>query len=187
MLEAIETIFSRHSNPVVRPDPIPREVVERLLAAAVQAPNHYHVRPWRFIVIQGAARERLGEVFAEALRASHPDMPQAGLDKERAKPLRAPLIIAVGVDLPDDPRVIEVENICAAAAAAENLLLEAQALGLAGMWRTGTAASDSRVKAFLGLPANQPLIALLYIGYPEARESPPPERLSFEDRTTWME
>jgi nitroreductase len=186
-MSAIETIFSRHSIPVVRPDPIPREVVERLLAAAVQAPNHYHVRPWRFIVIQGAARERLGEVLAETLRASHPDLPPASLDKERAKPLRAPLLIAVGVDLSDDPRVIEVEAICAAAAAAENLLLAAQALGLAGMWRTGAAASGPRVKAFLGLQANQPLIAFLYIGYPEPRESPPPERPTFDDRTTWME
>jgi len=181
------TIFARHSIPVVRPDPIPREVVERLLAAAVQAPNHYHVRPWRFIVIQGAAREQLGDVFAETLRASYPDIPPAGLDKERAKPLRAPLLIAVGVDLPDDPRVSEVENTCAAAAAAENLLLAAQALGLAGMWRTGAAASDPRVKAFLGLQPNQPLIAFLYLGYPETSVSPSPERPSFEDRTTWME
>ncbi len=140
-MDILETIFTRHSIPLVRPDPIPREVIERLLAAAVQAPNHYHVRPWRFIVIQGDARERLGAVMAEGLQASHPDMPLAGLEKERAKPRRAPLLIAVGVDLPDDPRVSEVENICAAAAAAQNLLLAAQALGLAGMWRTGGAAS----------------------------------------------
>jgi nitroreductase len=162
-------------------------MVERLLAAAVQAPNHYHIRPWRFIVIQGAARERLGEVLAQVLEASYPDIPPAGLDKERAKPLRAPLLIAVGVDLPDDPRVSEVENTCAAAAAVENLLLAAQALGLAGMWRTGAAASDPRVKAFLGLQPNQPLIAFLYLGYPETSVSPSPERPSFEDRTTWME
>jgi nitroreductase len=183
----IETIFARRSIPALRPDPIPKEVVERLLAAAVQAPNHYHVRPWRFIVLQGAARERLGDVFAEALQASHPDMPQAGLDKERAKPLRAPLLIAVGVDLPDEPRVIELENICAAAAAVENLLLAAQSLGLGGIWRTGPAASDPRVKAFLGLQANQPLIAFLYLGYPATSESPSPDRPSFEDRTTWKD
>jgi len=162
-------------------------VIERLLAAAVQAPNHYRIRPWRFIVIQGSARERLGDVLVESLQAGHPDIPQSGLERERAKPLRAPLLIAVGVDLPDDPRVSEVENICAAAAACQNLLLAAQALGLTGMWRTGAAASDPRVKSFLGLQPNQPLIAFLYLGYPETRASPLPERPSFEDRTTWKE
>jgi nitroreductase len=185
-MDALETIFARHSVSIVRPDPIPKVLVERLLAAAVQAPNHHHVRPWRLIVIQGAARERLGDAMAEALQASHPEMPQAGLDKERAKPLRAPLLIAVGVDLPEDSRIIEMENICAASAAVENLLLAAHSLGLGAMWRTGTAASEPLVKAFLGLDANQPLISFVYIGYPADILTPQPDRPSFEDRTTWL-
>jgi len=186
-MDALEAIFSRRSIKTVRPDPIPRELVERLLAAAVQAPNHHRVRPWRFIVLQGEARNRLGDVFAEILLEKYPELPPEALDKERRKPLRAPLLIAVGVDLPDDPRVIEIENICAAAAATQNLLLAAHALGLAAMWRTGTAASEPRVKEFLGLQPDQPLIALVYIGYPEAKELPPIDRPSSEDRTVWMD
>ena len=185
-MNLLEAIFARRSIPLLRPDPIPKDVVERLLAAAVQAPNHHHVRPWRFIVIEGAARERLGDVMAESLQASHPEVPEAGLDKERAKPLRAPLLIAVGVDLPEDPHVSELENVCAAAAAVENLLLAAQAFGLGAMWRTGAPASDPRVKAFLGLGADQPVIAIVYVGYPATSDSPHPERPFFEDRTTWM-
>lgn len=185
-MEVIEAIFSRQSITNLRPDPVPRELVERLLAAAVQAPNHYRVRPWRFVVLQGQARERLGDVFAEILRDAHPDVPEAALEKEKAKALRSPLLIAVGVDAPADARVVEVENICAAAAAVENVLLAAPALGLACKWRTGDAARDPRVKAFLGFEPDQHLISFLYIGFPEG-EPAPVERPNFEDRTTWME
>jgi nitroreductase len=180
-----DIIFQRHSIPVVKPDPIPRDTIELLLNAGAQAPNHHRVRPWRFIVLEGTARERLGDIFAQVLSDQHPGLSAEALAKERAKPLRAPLIIAVGVDVPDDPRVVMLENICAAAAAAENILLEAVVQGLAGMWRTGAPANDVRVKQFLGLQPEQPMIAFLYIGYPAV--GPKTEvRPSFEDRTVWM-
>ncbi len=185
-MEIVDAIFSRQSIQTLRPDSVPHELIERLLSAAVQAPNHYRVRPWRFVILQGQARERLGEVFAEILRAAHPDVPAETLDKERAKALRSPLLIAVGVDAPADPRVVEFENICAAAAAVENLLLAAHALGLAAKWRTGDAAYDPRVKAFLGFQPDQHIVAFLYIGFPEGQAAPV-ERPTFEDRTVWME
>jgi nitroreductase len=187
MMEALEAIFSRHSVPNVRPDPVAREVVERLLAAAAQAPNHYKVRPWRFVVLQGAARERLGDLLAQILKEEHPELAESGLDKERAKPLRAPVLIAVGVGKAEDSRELPQEDLCAAAAACENLLLAAHSLGLGGMWRTGAPVSNPRVKAFLGLDPDQPLIGLLYIGYPNENQPPAAERPSFEDRTNWME
>jgi nitroreductase len=186
-MDTIKTIFSRHSISNLRPDPVPVEMIERLLAAAVQAPNHYKVRPWHFVVLTGRARERLGDLFAELFHVSQPDVPPAGLEKERAKPLRAPVLIAVGVAKPDDTRSIEIENICAAAAACENLLLAAHALGLEGIWRTGPQAQNPRVKSFLGLDPDQPLIAFLYIGFPQEADRPEVERPSYEDRTTWME
>jgi len=185
-VDALEAIHTRHSVSKVKPDPVPREVIEKLLAAAVQAPNHYNVRPWRFVVLTGRGRERLGEVMAEALRRKFPDVKPEALEKERSKPLRAPLIVAVGVDKPAEPRIMEIENICAAAAACENLLLAAHALGLGGYWRTGEAVNEPAIKRFLGFGEDQPLIAFLYIGYPQgAREAAP--RPGFEDRTTWME
>lgn len=185
-MDTIEAIFTRQSNGKIRPDPVPRELIEQLLSAAVQAPNHYKVRPWRFIVLSGAARERLGDLMAGLLAQAHPGLDETALAVERAKPLRAPVLIAVGVDLPADPRVLEVENICAAAAAAENLLLAAQALGLAAMWRTGAAAYAPQVKAFLGLLPEQPLIAMIYIGFPDVLK-PPAARPGFADRTVWMD
>lgn len=185
-MDVLEAIFTRHSVAKVKPDPLPRKQIERLLQAAVQAPNHYRVRPWRFVVLMGRSREALGGVMAESLRKSKPDLPEAALEIERSKPLRAPVLIAVGVDKPADGRVLEIENICATAAAVENLLLAAHAEGLGAMWRTGPAAHDPEVKKFLGFTPEHELIAFVYIGYAEMLP-PAPERPSFEDRTTWRE
>jgi nitroreductase len=183
-MELFETIFSRQSIGDVRPDPVPRELVEKLLAAAVQAPNHYKVRPWCFIVISGAARNELGEVMAQSFGAQFPSVPPEALEKERAKALRAPLIIAVGVDKPSLPKVLEVENIAAVAAACQNLLLAATALGLGAKWRTGATVLDPRVKEWLGLEADQHLLGMIYIGYP-AFEPQLANRPGFEEHTTW--
>jgi nitroreductase len=137
-------------------------------------------------VIAGEARKQLGEVLAQAFLRKSPQVGHDGLDKERAKPFRAPLIIAVGVDKPSEPRVREIENVCAAAAACQNILLAATELGIASYWRTGDAVQDPAVKALLGLAPDQELIAFLYLGYP-ATPSEPPQRPGFEDRTTWLE
>jgi nitroreductase len=185
-MDALEAIFSRQSIGEVKPDPVPRELIERLLSAAVQAPNHYKIRPWRFIVLTGAGREKLGEVLARSFAEKFPQASASALDKERLKPLRAPLLIAVGVDKPSEPKVLEIENICAAAAAVENLLIAAQALGLAAKWRTGDDARNPHLKEFLGLAPDQHLIALIYIGYP-AVEVGAVNRHNFEDRTVWVE
>jgi nitroreductase len=185
-MDALNAIFTRRSIPKMRPDPVPRELIENLLAAAVQAPNHFRVRPWRFIVLSGEARSRLGEVMAQVHQQRHPEATEVDLNVERAKPLRAPVLIAVGVDRPLEPKVIEIENLCAAAAAVENMLLAANALGLGAMWRTGAPAREPEVKKFLGLEPDQELIAFVYVGYP-AVVPDPRERPSFEDRTVWME
>ncbi|HUH96556.1 MAG TPA: nitroreductase [Anaerolineales bacterium] len=185
-MDALQAIQTRHSIGRVKPDTVPRELIEKLLNAAVQAPNHYLVRPWRFVVLTGRARSQLGEIMAQSMKARFPQLTDEALNKERAKPLRSPVLIAVGVDKPTESKVLEIENICAAAAACENILLAAQALGLAGQWRTGDAARDGAVKKFLGFAEDQHIISFLYIGYPDVI----PEaaaRPGFEDRTVWKE
>jgi nitroreductase len=185
-MDVFEAIHNRHSQAKVKPDPLPRALVEKLLDAAVQAPNHYKVRPWRFVVLMGEGRNRLGDVMAASQRARHPEFPLDAFDKCRALPLRAPVVIAVGVDKPSEAKVLEIENIAAAAAAIQNLLLAAHAMGLGAKWRTSEWARDPMVKEFLGLEADQHIIGFIYLGYPEFVSEPPP-RSSFDDRTLWME
>ncbi len=185
-MDTLQAIRTRTSVKKMTEQPVEREKLERLLEAGAQAPNHYKVRPWRFVVITGSGRDRLGDVMAEAFHRRFPDVPLEALQKERSKPLRSPVIIAVGVDEPAETKVLEVENICAAAAACENILLAANDMGLGGHWRTGDAARDPQIKHFLGFLEDQPLIAFLYIGYP-AVQVPQSPRPGFEDRTTWID
>lgn len=185
-MDVFEAIYHRHMHAKAKPDALPRALIEKLLSAAVQAPNHHKVRPWRFVVLTGSGLDQLGDVFAASFQDQKPDLPLEALDKIRALPHRAPVIIAVGVDKPSESKVLEIENIVAVSAACQNLLLAAEAEGLAVKWRTGEWAEDVKVKKFLGFSADQHLIAFLYIGYPEFTEEHEP-RPSFEDRTVWME
>lgn len=185
-MDALLAIQTRHSVKKVKADGVPREMIEKLLAAGNDAPNHHKARPWRFFVMTGEARARLGDVMAASQRERLPDLPPEGFAKTRALPLRAPLVIAVGVDKPADARTLEIENICAAAAACQNILLAAHALGLGATWRTGEWAEDKMVKEFFGLAPDQHLISFLYIGYAEG-ETMSPQRPAVDDRVTWME
>ena len=185
-MDALQTIQTRHSVGKVKPDAVPHDVIEKLLNAAVQAPNHYQVRPWRFVVLTGNGRDKLGEVMAQSMKAKFPQLTDEALNKERAKPLRSPVLIAVGVDKPTESKVLEIENICATAAACENILLAAHALGLAAQWRTGDAARDPEIKKFLGFAEDQHIISFLYIGYPDVVPDAAP-RAGFQERTVWME
>jgi nitroreductase len=185
-MDLFDAVFSRQSIAEVKPEPVQRDLIEKLLSVAVQAPNHYKVRPWRFVVLTGAGRERMGEVLARSFSEKFPQAAASALEKERQKPLRAPLIIAVGVDKPSESNVQEIENICAAAAAVENLLLAVLALNLAAKWRTGDDARNPRLKEFLGFTPDQQIIAILYIGHPVA-QAVAVNRPGYEDRTIWME
>jgi len=185
-MELFEAIHGRQTISKVKPDEDSRELIEKILSAAVQAPNHYKVRPWRFVVLTGDARKRLGDVMAESFFERNPATPPEGLDKTRALPLRAPVVIAVAADKPSEPKVIEVENISAASAAAYIMLVTASALGLGAIIRTGEWARDPKVKEFLGFEADQHIIGFIYIGYPEVNPDPY-TRIGFEDRTVWME
>jgi nitroreductase len=165
-----------------------REQIEHLLEAATHAPNHHKVQPWKFIVLAGNAREELGTVMALSLAGrleeTSSDKAQAILNKERNKPLRSPVVIVVAAESPHQPNVMEIENIEATAAAVQNMLLTAEEMELACMWRTGDAAYDPHVKQWLGLESGEHIIAFLYVGYPAI---PRLERIpiSFKDKTTW--
>lgn len=186
-MELKTALHTRISVPQVKADALPRELILKLLDAGNQAPNHHRVRPWRFFVLTGEARNRLGDVMSASHRDRRPDLPSDAFDKTRALPLRAPLVIAVGVDLPaPDSKTIEIENVAAASAACQNILLAAHDLGLGAIWRTGEWARDPQVKAFFGLAPEQHLIAFLYVGFPEG-EMKFTERPPVDDRVVWME
>jgi nitroreductase len=177
-MDAMTALTTRASAPALV-EPAPDDAaLGRLLEAAVAAPDHGRLRPWRFIAVRGAARARLGEVLAEALKAREPATPEPVLEKERAKPLRAPLILVIAAKLVPQHKVPPVEQLLAAGAAAQNLLVAAHAMGYGSMWKTGAPAYDARVKRALGLDEPDQIVGFLYLGSlagsltPAARPAP---------------
>ena len=83
---------------------------EQLFAAALRAPDHAQLSPWRFLTVEGAARERLGDLFAQALSARPGELKSDALDKVRKSPLRAPLLVVVIACLQDHPKVPQQEQ-----------------------------------------------------------------------------
>ena len=173
-MDAIEALTTR-ASPLKLGDPPPDgAALERMLHAAVRAPDHGRLHPWRFIVIKGEARRRLGDVLAAALRVREPEAPDALIAKERDKPLRAPLLVVVGARVIESRKIPAVEQIIAAGAAAQNILVAAHALGFGGFWRTGPPAYDDAVKRALGLDAGDAIVGFLYLGTPLVPAPAPP-------------
>jgi nitroreductase len=193
-MDVLEAIMTRQMVPGVKQEPVPRETVEKLLAAAVRAPNHFLNQPWRFIVLTGKAREELGAVFEATLREQMKDEPdekkvEGQAMAERTKLLRAPVVIAVGVKQePENARIPAFENTAAVAAATQNLLLAAHGLGLGAYWRSGNNVFDPKVKEWLGLEPQDELISFVYLGYPdpEGEQRPRRDREEPETRTRWL-
>ena len=145
-----------------------RADIDTMLAAAVTAPDHGMIRPWRFHVIAGSARDRLSELFAEAARRREPEAGEAAIEKERGRPYRAPLIIAVcaKVDLTRTEKVPVVEQVVSAASAMQHLVLAAGALGYGAIVLTGKNAHDPHVKSAFGLGPRDEIVGFVYIGRP---------------------
>ncbi len=185
-MDALEALTTRASPPgLVEPAP-DGATLDRILRAAVRAPDHGRLRPWRFIVVAGPARIALGDVLAGAMRERDPGTAEVALAKERSKPLRAPLIVVVAATLREHRGVPAVEQIIATGAAAQNILVAAHALGYGGFWRTGAAAYDAFVKRALGLRDDDAIVGFLYLGTPAAAPvvMPTPDAAAFVTQWT---
>lgn len=163
-MEAIDALLTRKSAAMLVGPAPSKEEISVLLQAAVRAPDHCRLRPWKFLVIEGGARETLGDVMVEALKIREPNATDAMILKTRAKPLRAPLIIVVVAKVENHPKVPNIEQILSAGAAAQNIMIAAHALGYAGIWRSGAPCFDDHVRAALGATGDDQIVGFLYLG-----------------------
>src|SRR5690242_12857453 len=173
-VEAIEALATRVSGTTLI-EPAPDELeLHSILSAAVRAPDHGRLRPWRFKVVRGEARRRLGELMAKALAHRHADATAAQIEKERTRPLRAPLILVVAAKVDGQCKIPAIEQVLSAAAAAENVMVAAFALGFGCAWKTGEAAYDSEIKSAFGLAPQDAIVGFLYLGSNAIPPPPPP-------------
>lgn len=179
-MDALEAILTRTSVPPVKMGPPGPDDAQlrRILEAGAAAPDHGRLRPWRFLVVRGAARERLGELFASAIQGQ---MSESEREKQRAAPLRAPVIVVVVASVDPRAKHPEIEQVASAAAATQNMLLAAHAMGLAGKWTTGKNAYEPAIWKGLGLGPEERIMSFLYLGSYAQPQEPTP-RPPIDDR-----
>jgi len=177
-----EVIRTRRTSLLMDPDdPVPDELIARLLELATWAPNHKRTWPWRFTVVTGAARHRLGEALAAV--APGLGVPAEKVAKLRTKYARSPAVVLVWVKL--DPHPVRAkEDRDAVAAAVQNLLLAATSFGLGNYWATVPEVLEDAVRRFAHLDDDHDLVALVYLGWPTGTVAAP-ERP--EPRVTWFD
>jgi nitroreductase len=191
IMDVIRAIETRQSMGRVRQDPVPKELIARILESAVHAPNHRLTEPWRFHVFTGKGRGELARARAEiaSLQAEadgeDAEMAAGRISRERKKAFRAPVVIAVICEAGRDD-VETLENYAACACAVQNMQLTAHALGLATMWRTGPVVYHDHMRKFFGLKEGDRIVAHLYIGYPDMGERPR-RRQPAKEMTVWHE
>jgi nitroreductase len=183
-MDVFDAIRSRHTFGVIQGE-IPKETIRELIELATLAPNHRMTEPWRFTVVTGTARERLGRFWAERAGASIDEKARAAfIEGEAKKPLRAPTLVIVSTRTDANPEIAE-EDFAATCAAVQNLLLAAQSKGIYSGWKTGKMVHDPEVKRFLGLDPADRIVGTLYMGT-QTEEAPKTRPRKLDDVITWM-
>jgi nitroreductase len=163
-MDTLEALTTRATAKTYGDTAPSREHLAQVLQCAVRAPDHGRLRPWRFMLIEGDQRRQFGGLLAASALRRVPGLSASDLQRERDKALRAPLIILVACRVVPGTKVPAIEQVLAAGAATQNILLALHALGYAAAWKTGEAAYDAEVKQALGLAADDHIVGLVYTG-----------------------
>ncbi len=169
--EAIDFLLSRRSRPAkLLSEPAPdRAALMRLLTAAARVPDHGKLEPWRFVVIEGAGRSRVGAAIRARADAAGQDADKGALAIEQA-----PLVVAVVSSPKPSEKIPGVEQLLSAGAVALSLVNAALAAGWGASWMTGWAAYDREVvEGVLGLAPEETVVGFVYIG---SGDTPVPDR-----------
>ena len=183
-LSLLETRRSASAKAMTGPGPSAKQL-DRLLNIGVRVPDHGKLTPWRFIVFEGDARKRAGQIVAERYHQLHANHGEETLEVQRNMFSRAPCVIAVvSTARTDHPKIPEWEQLMSAGAVCQNLLIAATAMGLGAQWISGWFAYDRPVLTALGLADSERIAGFLYLGTPiELQEDRPrPEPASMTTR-----
>jgi len=180
----LNVLLTRRSVPALQlhePGPSAGQIAVAI-DAALRAPDHGGLKPLRYVLIQGAARARLSELFVRTMQQREPPAPAGKLEKARTMPLVAPLVIALAAHVRTNHKVPEHEQLLASGAATMNLLNAFHAQGFGAVWLTGPNAYDSKITNALGFAPEERCLGFLYVGtggWPEGSAPPSVERSAF--------
>jgi len=180
-VDALTLLLNRSSQPRLL-EPAPSgDALENIMQAALRAPDHACLTPWRFVVCQGEGLNKLGSLFETS--AIENDKSQKEIDRAPQLPLRAPMVIVAIAQYKEHEKVPRVEQIASASCGVMAMQMAAVAQGFNGMWRTGSYAQCPVVKRGLGMSEEDELVGFLYLGTPAFEPAPKPER----DTTAFFE
>ena len=168
LMQSRQTILPKRLH---EPGPDAQQL-EMILSAAATAPDHGQLRPWRFVLVPSAARERLAEVFAAALKERDAAATPEQLAQAREKAHRAPCLLLAVVDgLKGDPDIDLAERIVSTGCAVQNMLLMATALGYGSALTSGKALKSAGLRALFGLKEGEQALCFVSIGTAQLRKS----------------
>jgi nitroreductase len=165
---AIDFLLSRRSGSAKAmkgPGPT-RDQLTTILQAGIRVPDHGKLAPWRFIILEGDARARFGDVLVEALKETEPTASEERISLERGRFMRAPVIVAVVSRVREAIPSPEWEQILSAGASCQTIVIAAHALGFVANWITEWCAYHPRVRERLGLKSGERVAGFIYIGHP---------------------
>ena len=164
-LDLLKTRRSVKPREMTPPGPAAAEL-ETILTIGARVPDHGKLAPWRFIVFEGEARERAGEIIAGVFARKNPNASAADIEIEKRRLTDAPLVIGVVSFTRPHPKVPAWEQELSAGASAMNMVTAATALGYGACWLTGWFAFDRDVLEGFGLKADEKLAGFIHIGTP---------------------
>ena len=162
--------------------------IEALLNLAHWAPTHGRTEPWRFKVYAGEGVTKFCEAHAALYKTStDPEVFTTtkfeGLQKLGSQTSH---IIGVYMQRQVPAKIAVVEEIAATAAAMQNLLLGAEALGISALWSTGGMTHHPALKSFWGLADEDVVMGLLYLGYSDAQVAEGKRNGTASEKTSWI-
>ncbi len=163
------------------------EVIKQLLSLADWAPTHAMTEPWRFVVYAGEAVQKAAQEQAELYKQNTPEerFKEATYEKIRTNCDTVSHNIVVYMKRGSNPNIPALEEICATAAAVENLLLGASAAGISALWSTGGVTFSPAFKQYLNLGEEDQVIGQLYLGYSDSVKEGS-RKIPLEEKTTWV-
>ena len=163
-MNSIELLLERVSRPLLEAPGPTEEQLDFMFSAALRAPDHARLRPWRFLTVSGDGRHALGELLAKVSQEDQPDLSEDAINRCRGLPFRAPTVILAICVTQEHPKVPVLEQQLSMGASVQNLLLAAHAQNLGAIWRTGALCYHPSLAKGLGLEENEQLLGFIYVG-----------------------
>jgi nitroreductase len=178
-----QALYDRRMAWKFKDEPVAREAIERMLDAAVWAPNHHLTEPWRFFVLEkgSVARQRAADLTYESTLQRNNNSARA--EKARQTVLEPPVLVYVYC-VPGPDEEVSRENYAAVCCAVQNISLAGVAEGLAVTWETGGPTRHPNLRATLGVAEDWIMVAMLSIGVPA--ETPSSLRTPVGEFVRWM-